>query len=938
MKKFLKKGTALVAFPLSALSLAISGSIYAQEAEQDAPEQEQTSSEERSAPPKRRVVLANPIEEVLVLGRIQSAAGDIVLERMEQEVAVDLISAELISRIGDSNVATALRRVPGVTLVDDKFVFVRGLGERYSSTTLNGANIPSPDLTRNVVPLDIFPTSIVETLSVQKVASADMAAAFGGGAVDIRTNGLPDDFLFFAEIGIGDNSNSGDFFTYNGGGDDRLGKDDGTRALTPTLSSALNRYRGNFRNIAEFDGISEAEAQEDVRNLALELNRDITIFENPEELDRSFQVNVGNTFGVTDEAEIGFLAGISYNSSWRNTETTFVLSDDLIPGTDIAQDQAFEKESTFNVSLTGNFSLGFRLNEENTVETTTVYIRNTDDETTIEDNFNTDNPITSGTSDRSYNLRYEQRELLVNQIHGEHELGFATRELLGLDFLESLDGLKFSWYFSDSESTTEIPNEIRVNGQAGFIRPFSLETNASTVQTNLSAADYRFTDLEDHLESAGWELAYPIELTNFSIELSGGAEYWRKARTYRQLQFGLGSNVQSSPNVGQPGEVFTNANILNPDFGFQINVNNANADSYVAANKVSAAYGKFDVTWQDTWRVAAGLRWEDYQQVGLSWDPLDFDGSPLIPDAIEARAYDNTLRPDGVRSNVIADFFESATFADNDIFTSVALTYMTPNFFAEDFQLRLGFSETTVRPDLREITESSYIDPITDFLVFGESSLVPAQFKNYDIRAEWYFEDGDNLTLSLFYKDITDPIDVQEVPRSEDDRAVSIFNAESAEITGIEVELLKSLGNVSDLLEPFFIQGNFTVLDTNTVAGSRALNPTNPERDLVGASNAANLIFGFDSDDGKHAATMSYNWFGERLFFAGRAGQADVFEQPSNTLDMTYSYFPTDNLIFKLKAKNILDETVSFKRENESFTLLEEERGVNFSMSATLTF
>ena len=485
---------------------------------------------------------------------------------------------------------------------------------------------------------------------------------------------------------------------------------------------------------------------------------------------------------------IGFLAGLSYDSSWRNSEKSFVLSSNLISGTDTFEDQAFEKESTYNVSITGNLGLGFRLNDENIIETTSLFLRNTDDETAIRDSFNSDSTILSGGAARTDKIRYEQREMHVNQIRGDHELGFSTLDLIGLDWLKPLEGLKFDWYFSDSDATTDIPNQVTVGGRASFIEPFSLETGGSSIQRNVSVADFRFTELEDNVESFGWELSFPVETNGTQINLSVGSEYWEKARTYKQLQFGLGSNNPNSPILGTPDEIFTDANIANPDFGFRVNATGANSDSYLAANKVSAGFGKIDVTWDETFRVAAGIRWEDYQQVGLSWDPLDFDGNQIIPDNIEARAYEPTMDANGNESNVIADFFQSATFADDDIYTSLALTYMAQDLIADDFQLRFGFSETTVRPDLREITDSSYIDPITDFLVFGESNLIPAEFKNYDVRAEWFFGNGDNLTVSMFYKDIENPIDQQEVPRAEDDRAVAIFNAESAEILGVEVE------------------------------------------------------------------------------------------------------------------------------------------------------
>jgi len=146
--------------------------------------------------------------EVVVTARQRTAAEEVLQERVEQDVVVDLVSAEQIGRVGDSTVSLALRRLPGVTLVSDQFVYIRGLGERYSSTTLNGAFVPSPDLTRNVIPLDLFPAEIVQSLSVQKGYSPDQPAAFGGGNVDIRTRTIPEEFLLSIQLASGWNSDS----------------------------------------------------------------------------------------------------------------------------------------------------------------------------------------------------------------------------------------------------------------------------------------------------------------------------------------------------------------------------------------------------------------------------------------------------------------------------------------------------------------------------------------------------------------------------------------------------------------------------------------------------------------------------------------------------------------------------------------------------------
>ncbi|WP_051171180.1 TonB-dependent receptor domain-containing protein [Spongiibacter marinus] len=900
-KQMIKKGL-LPAFSLSALSLAVSA--VAQEADSD-------------------LSFNKPLEEVVVVGRLKSTAENLVIERLEQEVAVDFLGAEAIGRIGDSTVAAALRRVPGVTLIDDKFVFVRGLGERYSSTLLNGAVVPSPDLTRSVIPLDIFPTSIVESLAVQKVHSSDMPAAFGGGNVDIRTKGIPSDLVFSLEIGTDYNSASdGRLLTYKGGSDDIYGNDDGTRALSYKLKQALRQYGGSLdRNDILADmrqsnpNATLADAEQLNRELALNLYRNIDIYETDDDDNFSAEVNAGNRFylGDAEEIEFGVLAGLSYDRSWRNKSSEVRSVSD--------EDEAeFKNETTQNTSIAANLNFGLRLNEDHSLETTSLYLRNTDDKTSVTDSYDNDQPVGGDISDRQFRIRFEQRELVVNQIRGEHTFGELSREQLGWDQLAFAEGLKFNWFYSDSESTTEIPNEVAVQA-----RHVEGPNGSTTVAANATAADYRFTDLQDEVESYGWEVKMPFSTMDWKVELSGGNEYWEKARTYQQTQFGLGAvNAPDSVRSGPLDRVYSDANILDPSNGYQIQVAGSNSESYIAANRVDAYYGKLDVTWQDTWRVVAGLRYEDYQQVGLTWDPLDFDGIPVVSNESGGQ-------------QAIIDELENAVFTDDDTFASLAATYMLPGFWAEDFQLRFGYSETTVRPDLREIADSSYVDPVTGALVFGNPDVRPAQFKNYDLRAEWFFSNSDSFTASLFYKDISDPIELFQAAAGDTNTAVEIVNADSATILGAEVEFMKSLGDFSDALIPFFLQGNLTLLDTELVAGSNADAPTNAKRDLVGASDyAANLILGFDSADEMHAATLSYNVFGERLYFAGRNGEPDAFEQPFHSLDATYSFYPNQSVIVKVKVKNILDEELEIERDGK--TTFREEVGTTFSASIEYEF
>jgi len=245
---------------------------------------------------------ATPVEQVVVTGRLKTTALDVVDARLEQDVVTDYLGAAAISRVGDSTASLALRRVPGVTLVNDEFIYVRGLGERYSSVQLNGAQVPSPDLTRNVIPLDIFPSAIIDALSVQKAYSPEVPAAFGGGNVNIMTRGIPNAPVFNVEVGSGYNSDSNDAgLTYPGGSDDGLGTDDGTRALPAELETALQTYEGdvdafNILGTLNQDGNLHflPEAKDINRDLALSLNRNLAFEQKDLGPDGSLEVQLGN--------------------------------------------------------------------------------------------------------------------------------------------------------------------------------------------------------------------------------------------------------------------------------------------------------------------------------------------------------------------------------------------------------------------------------------------------------------------------------------------------------------------------------------------------------------------------------------------------------------------------------------------------------------------
>ena len=882
------------------------------------------------------------IEEVVVTGRFISASQQLVNERMSDAFAVDLLGADTISRLGDSTVGAALRRVPGLTLVQDKYVYIRGLGERYSSNYLNGAQIPSPDLTRNVIPLDVFPTSIVQSLRVQKSWSPSLSANFGGGSVDIRTKAVPDSFTFKLEAGAAYNSiSSGDSgLTYAGGGDDDWGTDDGTRALSPQIINAVSAFQGDLsvQNILttlqrQDPGATRADAELLNRNLGLELNRGIGV--TPTTLDPDWQLrgSLGSSYDVSEDWVLGFNVGASYQTQWR--QTTALARNFNFP----EERTDTEQETTQSVNVAGTVSLGARWTEDHEISTTTLWLRNTDDETAVTDFFNENSEISDGAGFRNYRLQFEERELFTNQIRGTHFLGEATREKL--PFLNGLLSFvptetQINWYYSDSEAMTDIPNQVEISSFT-TTDPVTAAVLNERVALSNTAGDFRFTDLDDEVLDNGWSFVLPYQGDNSFTELSGGWSHARKARTYEQLQFSLGATEVSDVSAlqGSLNDVFSDDNVLNTANNFIFDQQGTNSESYIAAIMTDSLWGQVDWTYNDTWRFAVGARWEDYRQAAVPWNPTGFSASnPQVNPCDIVDPCDFTVNDDDTRT-----FTSDAVFAEDQVYPSASITYMT-DWWADVFNLRLGYSETAVRPDLREITSSTYIDPITGDLVRGNPGVRPADVTNIDLRGEWFFGNGDNLTLTLFYKDIEKPIEFFESPASDTTIAREIHNATSAEVQGIEIEALKELGFLGGFFDTLFVQGNVTFQDSELVCDIQtcaADAPTNRSRNLAGASDfVANVMLGFDSPNAAHTASLIYNVFGERLYVAGRLGAPDGFEQPFHSLDFTYFWYPTDTITIKVKAQNLLNETITIERSG--VTVFEEDPGTTLALSVLFEF
>ena len=835
------------------------------------------------------------VERISVSGRLMSSAASAAAERREQPYVAELLGMEQISRAGDSNAATALRRVTGLTLVKDKFIYVRGLGERYSSTLLNGAQVPSPDPTRNVIPLDMFPAGIIESLVVQKAYSPELPAAFGGGNVNIRTTAIPLQTSFNVAVGTGYSSlNSDDGFDYAGGGDDWRGKDDGRRSISPELAAAQQQY-GILTpvNIAEaLGGINAgnlAQAETIVRELGTAFNRDVDVSRDSVKPDFDGSVSFGSRFDLAKNVVFGVMTGLSYDRSTQNIEEQeryySVSGDSLVPLNRYDDIKGTEHQ----IKMSGMLNFGLEFGVDHRLESSTIYLSDTKDEVKIKNGDSIETINENNRSNTDTSITYEERTMLSNQLRGRHNFPY-------------LMDLALDWQYTDAKARRYAPGEIEYR----YLNETQSDGSVfSFLRRNQNAVNYSFGDMKDNTENLSWNAKLPLTLGKAEMTLSGGYAYFERSRNAQTDRFNFDTVGYSLEQLsGSFSEIFSDSNILDAANGFKISNVTTQADDYLAAQMIDAGYGSLELNYDYQFRLNLGVRYEDFKQISL---PLGADGN------VSGNITDSVLLEDG-------------------FYPALSLTW----FVSDDLQARFGYSKTVVRPDLREVTPVLYVDPLTDFKVTGFAGLKSTDINSADIRLEWYY-DTSNYSVGVFYKDLKNPIEAVELSGSDGNLLMSFRNGQSGEVYGVEAEFLQQLdmfgGELGKVADNFFLAGNLTLSESEiSIQPFPGADLTNLTRGLSGHSKyVANLQLGFDSDDNLHNATLTYNVFGKRIAFAGVNDKDDAFEQPFNSLDFTYSYTPTESMTLKLGLKNLLDEDVEILQQGE--ILQKRVEGQSYSLS-----
>ncbi len=817
-------------------------------------------------------------EFVVIVPYVAGSLASVLEERREEAAVADYLGAEQISRAGDGDVASALRRVTGLTLVDGRFIFIRGLGERYSSTTLNGADVPSPDPTRRVVPLDLFPTSIVESIQVQKGYTADLSPDFGGGLVQIRTRSVPESNYLQVEIGGGYNAQTTfkDGLRYEGGGTDIFGFDDGTREISDLLDEAtsdsllvsFNPFTGEGISDEELEAIGESlPAIYDVLPQTIEPNFDFGI-----------AGGLQHDFGWL---KIGGQAAFDLSNSWRTTSQirrTFASSGDDLA---VLNDLVFDITER-NVDLTGFSSLGAELGENNKITANAMLLRSTTDEAQIQ----LGSTFEFDTITRVTEIEYEERELQAYQFIGEHIFPWINNSTL-------------DWQYTTASASSDIPD----------FRSYRYELNealntfvfASRADGNLRT----YSSLDDSSNSFNTNAGITVlDHEDYKVTLKGGYLNTQKEREsqVRRFRFEIRGSLASSLDLrsNQSLEAILNSDFIDPD-GFEIEDITSASDTYTADLDNTAFYYGLDLELFGFLRLYGGIREDDFFQEVITFDPFDVTDTPVVS---------------------LIDTKDQLPA----ISAAITLPWTT--------EVRLGFAETVNRPQFRELTPADFIDPITDNLAIGNPDLVPASIKHYDFRVDKYFSDTEFVSIGAFYKEFDQPIEGIITPGA--NQLLSFANAESAENFGFEFEFYKSFDFFGGFWENLYTSANFAYIDsTVTISPENATVQTNAVRPLQGQSPfVINAQLGYSNPDNGITATLLYNTAGERIVQVGTLGRPDIFEQPFNQLDFVVRY-SFDDWVFRLNMRNLLNDEVEFTQGPETTRLFTRGRQVSLGVRYT---
>lgn len=799
------------------------------------------------------VTLKSNVEElgeVVVTAEVirNSEAAMLTIQKKSANV-LDGMSSQTFRKIGDSNLSGAIKRVTGVSIQGGKYVYVRGLGDRYTRTTLNGMTIPGLDPERNDVQIDLFPTTVLENVMVYKTFSPELAGDFSGGTVNVETKSFPEEKVTSLRVGVGYNPSMNlikDFTTYEGGDLDFLGYDDGTRELPLDVQAEIPRPTSPESNSGPL-----------LEKYTRAFNPKLGAEGKDNFLNTSISFNHGNQLDLAN-SKFGYSVVLNYQNEYEhydNTEVSLYFKDVNRDITNL--DPQFIKRGSLgrqNTLWSGlvTSALKFRRHE---VGFTFLKTQNSIKEATQRITRDLEETSQTGYEDI---LAFTQRSLTSPTIYGKHNFN-----KLNVEWSNALTFARV--YDPDFRVTliTEVP-QYQGSEQVGY------RYYISSGQGGNAGRFWR--DLNETNENFKVDLTYELK-ENTKLKFGGAALYkWRTFDTY-SYNYSYNRPIENDPN-----SILTPENLWDEDDnrqGIYVSGNYEAANNYEARSAVNAGYAMGDIFITERLRAIGGLRVE---HATMYYTGQDNPGNVIYDD--EQTLDEFNLLP-------------SANFVYN---------------LTENSNLRASYGRTLARPSFREKSISQIQDPISGITYSGNIDVEQTNINNFDLRFENFFGREEMVSLSAFYKGFDGHI--EQVRFELEPTEVTWRNIGGSNVYGLELELRKNIPYVEGLLfgsniswaqsrvdmteiivseDP--IRGTVTTEYESRLAQSRTDESLNKTRVMTGqAPYLINSFLNYSDSEGRINANLSYNVQGESLAVVGVGQVPDVYVKPFHSLNLNVMY------------------------------------------------
>ncbi len=791
------------------------------------------------------------LEEVVITAKqLRNTENAVMAIQRRSTNVVNGISSQSIRKNGDSNAGAAIKRVTGVSIDGGKYVFIRGLGDRYSKTILNGLEIPGLDPDRNSLQVDVFPTNIIDNLMVSKTSRADFSGDFTGGVVNISTKDFPEEKTMSVSLGLGFNPNmhfQNNYLSSQRSSTDFLGFDNGLRDL----------------NVNKFQPIPSPIDEPTLTQLTSRFENNMAIERTNSLANGNLGFSVGNQI-QKGEATIGYNAVLGY----RNTTTFFqdVMYNNYIKSSNVEEmDLQQDRESrgdlgTNNTLLSGMVGTALKY-KNHKLSLMALHLQNGEAKSGL---FERSNFIRASNTLVSDNVEYTERSITNVLLTGSHPLS---------------NTLELDWKFSPTVSSIQ-DKDIRIT-------PFKLNDDSSLSFEPSEGAQPRrlWRNLNEINYSGRVDVSKALSVYGVDVDLQFGGSNVYKQRDYEILSYLINVKGQNSLDLtGDPNELLLAENIWTPEsqVGTYVAGNFEPANTYDATQHTLGGYVMADLEIVSGLRANIGMRLEKFTH---NYTGQNNTGSVV---------YNN-----------------ERILNQLDLLPSVNLVYgLTHNM-----NIRTSYSNTVARPSFKEASIAQIYDAISDQTFIGNIDIQQTNVDNYDIRWEAFYSEGQMFSVSGFYKDFTNPIELVAFSSSAPND-LQPRNIGNAKVAGVEVEFRKNLGFVFENLNSLYAGANFTYVQSQVeldqsengeyesrLTNGRVGETITTTRQMQGqAPYIINGYINYTHPEKAWEANLSYNVQGPSLAIVGIGLNPDVFTAPFHDLGFKVSKQFGENDKFRVSA------------------------------------